>query len=413
MAVESADRRDPAPFTHQVRRRRYPGRVRRLSVAIYLVAGLAFALTAAALAFIVNGVEFLPLRFLATAIAYSTPNLIVVGLILGADSRRFRFAIAAYAGVLLVLGIVNEALTEPAADTILAPLLFALLFGAPTLIVLALLNSRVRAVAPVLMAVIGPGVVGSILAIIVLENESTRRAAATVGTEAGISALGIVTIVGLIGLAVMGWVGLGAARWLAKAVDEQRISQDGLIVDLVWAFQSLVVAVYLQEAAVFAVLPFAVYKLVSGVGLHQIRSSLDQVPAQPLLLLRVFRPYPRSRNLLDDLANSWSYQGPIHLISAPGSSSWIFGATTTTTPTRSSACSNLLPTERILFLVDTTTRADELNGTIAAAWDRLLPDSPNGLGRPSRLSLLDVTGSEHSIAEAVLAYRWPPSESII
>ncbi|MBJ6610482.1 MAG: hypothetical protein JG718_09010 [Candidatus Thiothrix moscowensis] len=71
-----------------------------------------------------------------------------------------------------------------------------------------------------------------------------------------------------------------------------------------------------QGGSVSLILTFVAYKLISS---HLLRRKADEKQPKPasLLLLRVFGHRLRSRQLLDQLSQRWSFIGPISLISAP------------------------------------------------------------------------------------------------
>ncbi len=289
---------------------------RQLSVLSYAAGGLAYAVVATILLFVSNGFEFLPLRTTVVIVAYSGPILIMIGLVFGVRSSMLARSVMAYLCIFLALGLINAAITlEPAAAT--APFLLGLLYGLPSAVLLVLFNRRVRSIAPVLVIISAIAAAGAFLSILMLANDSVLSVTVSTFASLGSGAAEVLIVFGAVGLVVLGWFGWKLSRLMADAYRRQRLSHERLIIDSIWLFQSIIVAWSFQGLAVLAIVPFAAYKLVSVAGMALAESATATAHQPALLLLRVFASDSRSQRLLDDLADQWSYLGPIRLISAP------------------------------------------------------------------------------------------------
>jgi hypothetical protein len=303
----------PAPTVAGDRARRR----RQLSVLSYSAGGLAFAAVATILLFIIHGFDFLPLRTTVVIVAYSTPILIMIGVVYGVGSTVLARSAMAYAGIFLAMGVINLAVTEMEPASATAPFLLGVLYGLPSALLLALFNRRFRSIAPVLVIISTLAVGGAVLAPPLLVNESVLSATVSTFVSLGLGAVEALVLFCTVGLVVLGWFGWKLSRLMADAYQRQSLSHERLIIDSIWIFQSVIVAWSFQELAILAVAPFVAYKLVSLTGMTLAESTTGSAHQPALLLLRVFASDSRSQQLLDNLAHQWSYLGPIRLISAP------------------------------------------------------------------------------------------------
>ncbi len=92
------------------------------------------------------------------------------------------------------------------------------------------------------------------------------------------------------------------------------------MLDSVWFGQSLMLCSGLAHEAgawgAAGLLPFALYKLTTTLGLRRLARARSEPPLR-LLLLRVFGFGRRSSRLFDLIASRWRYLGAIRLIAAP------------------------------------------------------------------------------------------------
>lgn len=293
-------------------------RYRRISALIYLAGGLIFGLIAAPLVIIGGGIELLGLRTMAVALAFSSPNLIVMAVIFGLRSKAAGFTAALYGVGFIILGVTSGFAGDPELYAFAAPFQIWVFFGAPSLPLLVLLSRRLRAVTPVIVFVVGLAVGGAVLLLGLLNYDPVTSIAVEVAVRLDIGALSVFVFFACLGFFLFGSIGWLIARRPESDIGRRFLSTEGVIIDVVWVVQGFVVSIFLREAnPAGAVLPLIAYKAVTTLGLIQLRHSLARYPLQRLLLLRVFGDRDRSSRLLDDLRNYWSYLGTIGLISAP------------------------------------------------------------------------------------------------
>ncbi|MGH1488481.1 MAG: hypothetical protein ACRBK7_03670 [Acidimicrobiales bacterium] len=453
-------------------------RHRRLSAIVYLAGGLIFGLVAGALVIVGGDFEVLSFRTVVVGLAFSSPNLIVLAVIFGFRSSAFAITVAAYAIGFVALGIGNGLSGEPELVAFLAPLLIWAFFGVPSLPLLLLLSRRLRAVTPVIVFIIGLAMAGTLLVVGLLNYDPVTRAAVDVAVTLGVGAWSVLTVFALVGFVAFGAIGWVLATRSGSGASRRFLSKEGVVIDIVWVLQSLLLSVHLRAMPLAAVLPLIAYKSVTTVGLMWLRQSLNQHPPQHLLLLRVFGDRDRSSRLLDDLRNYWSYLGTIRLISAPDLASHVIDHRTVllfvSGRLRSLFLRNtddlqrrlaevddqrqsdgryrleplycqgdvwrqavqslmtsaqlvlmdlrsfdrtrqgcifeidrlldLVPTERIVLLVDQATDLDFLNEVLYTKWARLEPYSPNHTARRAQLVRLRVDDAKTSPTDWLISY---------
>jgi hypothetical protein len=64
---------------------------------------------------------------------------------------------------------------------------------------------------------------------------------------------------------------------------------------------------------------------------------------------------------------------------------------------------NIVPLERVVFVIDQTTDEKFLRQTVERSWDRMSPTSPNQSSTPERLQLFRFTGSHGGAFQHLLA----------
>jgi hypothetical protein len=294
------------------------------AAAIYALAGVCYALVMTAAFLAAAQLALLPLRFLLVLWLYAWPVVLTVNLV-AASTWRARLATASvYFLVLATIGLVGVALSPTFSWGLLVELWIVTNLPA-TVLLLAFLNRRVRAVGPLVLIFMILAILGPSLAIIAFlsatRNESLLRAMAYLvgglnSTELfiGASVLGFV-VFGLGG----GWLTL---RWIRGGYERKKLSDQSITLDAIWLLYGVsqsVPLVYEGTAWVLSGLPaFVVYKLVAWAGfslLDHEASPAGRIPK--LLLLRVFSLGKRSERLFEALAKHWRHVGSIQLIAGP------------------------------------------------------------------------------------------------
>ena len=294
----------------------------RRAALVYLAGGLAYALVFAFAWLVVSEGGFMPVRFVWLFACYSWPIVLALGLVAVIDPRR-HVAIAGVYGVMLI-GIAVVALVR---NPVLTPgqLVFFWLYanGPGTVLLLAFLRRRVRAVGPLLLAFTVTGVTGAILAIqVVGGSDRLMRGAVAISSPLGLGATELFVLLNLLGFIVFGVFGWALLRWIGRRYRLKRTSDQSLTLDAMWLMFGVVQSITLVFegwAWIFTgILAFAIYKLVVRAGFGLLTRPPGDDTARPsLLLLRVFALGRRSERLFHMLSKLWLRAGCINLIAGP------------------------------------------------------------------------------------------------
>jgi tetratricopeptide (TPR) repeat protein len=293
---------------------------------VYAIAALAFASVSAVLWLKRAGIEITWAQMTGQVLTWVWPVVFTLALLWGPDRRRQALPLVVYLAVLLAfcahIAFLSETppkvLGEVTVLPFFQPLYLVVSQAAPSLFLLLFLNRRVRAIGPftlVLMVVVCTGSVATLVG---------------ASTYAGVKAISVVPIfaefyllpVQLLGMLLflpLGWL---AIVWLRRQYDRKRLSDQSLVHDSIWLFQTF--TLFCIEAVRGAgptgwltLGAFAVYKLITWAGLRPLAvSAASRLPAR-LLLLRTFGFRKRSEFFFDLLGARWRYAGPIQLIGAP------------------------------------------------------------------------------------------------
>jgi hypothetical protein len=297
---------DKAKLPAQIRSSARLNRARRAALRaaiVYAVAGAAHAAVATIVLFVLDDVEFLPIRTLFVWFVFAWPIVPTVFFV-AVGSRRLRIAgIVVY----FVLALVISPL--PLKEFLF---LWGTFMGFPTLLILAVSNRRLRAVGPLILAATVIVVAGANFAFSVGANLFIAAGGAqSLWWFAGIGAIVLAAFVAI------AWITL---RWAARRYRRKRMSDLTLMLDAWWLLVTLWECLNFSTSAGAASLlvigAFVVYKGVLFIG-FRIFGPKESGESLNLLLLRVFGFRKRSEQLLDELGHKWRYAGPVTLISAP------------------------------------------------------------------------------------------------
>lgn len=292
------------------------------AVVAYGLGGVAFAAVMAGAFLAAGGLEFLPARFGLLLWTYAWPVVLTTTLALGSRRQAMLTSLAAYfAGYAVLAGI--GIIRSPAFDWTQAAGLWLVNNGPPTLLLLAFLNRRVRAVGPLVLIFMVLAVTGATgLVSLTGASESLMLLAAQAGSTLGLGATGI-----LLGLYLLGFLVLGAVGWLVlglarRRYEQKKMSDESITFDAIWLLFAVVDAIGLVfEGAVWilsGVVAFAGYKLVSAAALYSLLKTKKPFPQNVrLLLLRVFALGRKSERMFDILGSHWRHVGSIQLIAGP------------------------------------------------------------------------------------------------
>lgn len=292
------------------------------AAAVYAVAGLCFSVILTTAQLVATGTELLPFRFVVLTCMHAWPIVLIVSLA-AATTRLAKLAIpSVYFLALAILGLV--ALARSPTLGVEAILVLWLITNLPaSLLLLAFLNRRVRAVGPLVLIFFLLAVFGASLAPLGAGSSETLLGVAfEVGLALGLGASGVaigMIFVGLVVFGVAGWLTLGAIRAL---YDRQKVSDQSITLDAVWLTFAIVYSITLVFEgvgwALSGLAAFVAYKVVALFGFRLLRRFASQTePRAKLLLLRVFSLGKRSERLFDAVARHWRHVGTVRLIAGP------------------------------------------------------------------------------------------------
>ena len=293
----------------------------RIAVTVHAVAGLAYAFAmTSAWAWAANGYEWeadLLYILWPMIVWFVWPLVIVVGLVAPVSWRAMSVVVLIYAALFFVS---MTWLTQGTGITLpMVALNWWNMNGIGTLLVLAFLARPIKAVGPIVVALMMAPTAGVFGMAHLLTHQRPLEWVVLIATKLGFSghvggiAAGlIVFVLAAVATGLVGYIGLRGIGRLYKA---QWISDQSLQVDAVW----LVFAVAQVPGEPFAGLAaFVIYELVVRLGLHVFcpGKRADSRPPR-LLLLRVFSLGRRSESLFGAFSLLWLYTGSVRMIAGP------------------------------------------------------------------------------------------------
>lgn len=289
---------------------------------IYVVAGFSYAIVMAAAFLASPQLEFSLMRFLFLFWIYAWPVVLTVNLV-AAATRRARLATAfVYFLVFAALGSINVAMS-PTLDWGQVVLLWLIINLPATVLLLAFLNRRIRAVGPLVLVFMILAVSGSQLVISIADSSRGLLFSITeLGVNLGLNAHAIFIGLIILGVAVFGPIGWLTLRRIGDRYERKKLSDQSITLDAIWLVFGIVGTILLfSDGPVFFIsglLAFAVYKLVASAGFRLLKREPGSTREGPqLLLLRVFSLGRRSERLFDALVKHWRHVGGIRLIAGP------------------------------------------------------------------------------------------------
>lgn len=288
--------------------------------AAYAIGACVFATLVAIAALIAGGMEILPLRLLFVIWLHLWPLVLTLGIV-SASTRAEKTLITAgyFAGLSTITALTIA--RSPEATWGQSWLAWAIINLPATVLLLAFLSRRVRAVGPLvfvfmLLAFLG----GFLLLLLVGSSDDALYAAITLADAAGYGAAGtLVAIVGT-GFLLFAVGGAIALRWIRSRYLAKQISDESLTIDAVWLLFALdagVRLVFSHPAWILTTFAaFAAFKVTSGAALRAFAKP-EGSPPRKLLLLRSFAIGTASERLFDALEKSWRRVGSIQMIAGP------------------------------------------------------------------------------------------------
>jgi hypothetical protein len=190
--------------------------------------------------------------------------------------------------------------------------------GPPTLLILLCLIRRVRAVAPLVLALVTTIISGTWLAIMALFSRSGVNVAVAIVVALNVNVLWVIwaTFVGsLASFGALGWV---LARSISTSYRRRKLSDQSLLLDALWLLFATWYAMWLIFGGLVwmatALVALLIFKLVLAMGR---RLQGPESAARDLTFLRVFSLGRRSEALLDSVARHWRHIGSVQMITGP------------------------------------------------------------------------------------------------
>jgi hypothetical protein len=251
---------------------------------------------------------------------YLWPTVIAVVLVAAYDSARRWRLFAAYFFVLLAISGIALA-RNPDIDIGQLLLLWIIVNGLPTVIMLAFLLRPIRAVGPLVLAFVITVSLGSyILLWIPSRNEGAFSTISEIAFRIGVNAITVFAGMIIFGVLVFGLLGWALLSFLGKLYEQKKLSDQSIMLDSLWLLFAVVESVGVFQASPWILAGLVAllgYKLVSRLGFRWIDAARRTSVSQKLLLLRVFALGKRSERLFDKLRKHWQYAGSISMIAGP------------------------------------------------------------------------------------------------
>ena len=300
-------------------------------VRVYTFAGLGYAFTMSLSTFIVNPIKLLPFTFLVTFWIYFFPVLFSLHLIIHYDKKLRRRIPLGYFLVyftLIFLGAVPRW-----GDMLKASTSFILINTLPLLLSLIFLNRRTKAVAPLIMSLVFFVITGLNLAFaygldplsetILYSDHWLAKTFIFLSHAIHPAALVLITLIllALAGMSLVGVFGFFLLRWLGRAYEQKKISDQSLLIDAIWLNFALIHALLLNPGKPWLIflglIAFLVYKLITVIGfaLSKEKKTAEEIPQ--LLFLRVFSLGKRSQALYQAMTALWRLGGNPIFITGP------------------------------------------------------------------------------------------------
>jgi hypothetical protein len=291
----------------------------RHAAVVYGVAGIAYAVVMATAELLSHQVEILPVRFLFLFWIFIWPVVPAIGMV-GAPTRRIKVAatIAYFAGLTIIggIGIARSPLLTWG-QVFYAWILYNL---PPTILLLAYLSRRIRAVGPLVLTFLVLALIGSDIALAITASQD-RYLRGVIGLTSAIGVGGTgafiaVMVAGFVAFAIVGWVALA---WIGRRYQAKKISDESVAVDALWVLFTIVHSMNLVFGrplwALAGAAAFAVYKLCARVGFAwwaRRDGTGRRIPT--LLALRSFSIGGDSERLFDAIGRHWRRAGSIQMI---------------------------------------------------------------------------------------------------
>ena len=290
--------------------------------AAYAFAGLAYASVMTLGLLLATGDEVIVWTKVLTLLStYLWPTVLTILLVAAYDRRRRTQLLGGYfVAFAMLAGIV--AARNPDVSIGSLPLFWVITNGPPTVLLGAFLIRPIRAVGPLVLALLlAMGFGSQSLVSVVAMNEGLMKGVVSIGFAIGLQATGVfiaMIIIGMLGFSMLGWPVL---RLLGKRYEAKKFSDQSIAIDSLWLLFGVVQSIgFAFEGPLWiltGLVAFVAYKLVARGSLARAATRSTTPAPKTLLLLRVFALGKRSERLFDKLRKHWQYIGSISMIAGP------------------------------------------------------------------------------------------------
>jgi len=294
----------------------------RIVIGIYVAAGLAYAAVMTGAWMVFTREDGFPLtRFFVLLLTYAWPVVIAVCIIAAVSARQRAAVAGVYLGVYAAVAIWSLA-RNPDLTVGQVALFWLIINGPSTVLLLAFLHRRMRAVGPMVLAFMVVAVTGAQVFISLLDSsERALRIAIDVGGAFELDGYGTFFAIIIFGFAGFGVGGWWLLKWLSHRYQQRKMSDQSLTLDSMWLFfgieQSISFAFEGWTWVLTGLGGFVVYKLVASAGCALFGARRARGGEPTLLLLRVFALGRRSEQLFHSFAKLWLRMGSISMIAGP------------------------------------------------------------------------------------------------
>ncbi len=287
---------------------------------VYLFAGACYSIVMTFLYLIAGNLELLPIRILFLFITFIWPAVLVISIFNVVD-KIFRFRV--FLLYFLVFFLVSILASLLSSDTPVSQMFLSwIIFNLPaTILILAFLNRKIRAVGPLVLTFMFLATTGAVIAVSILAyDENLLEVVAEIGYSFGLDAYAVLIAVILVGFGILALVGWYVLKFLGRLYIDKKISDKSINADSLMLLYSVAQSISLAfEGAIWifsGLLGFLVYKIATSVGFNMTsKKTLEKV--HKLLLLRVFSLGKRSEALFDQIGSCWRQVGVINMIAGP------------------------------------------------------------------------------------------------
>ena len=280
---------------------------------IYACAGLAYAIVMTVASLAASGISLSVGRVFVSVCPYAWPAVLAICIVATA-SRKAQAAIVSVYFMMLGAGAAFGLTLAQIVTVWAVPNLVT------TLLLLAFLTRRIRAVGPLVFTFLVVAITGSQMAVslVALDLEHGRWISGT-AFSLGLGARSLLLLVfasGFAAFALLGWIAL---RWIRGRYERKKITDQSLTVDAIFVFFAVVHSIFLAFGGpawtLWGLVALALYKFVVVIGFRFGKIAILDAPK--LLLLRVFSLGRRSERMFDAIALHWRHVGSMQLIAGP------------------------------------------------------------------------------------------------